>query len=309
MLLTTSGRSGRPAPRFACRRPSLRFAVLMLAFALAAGDGLLRAQNQTLEGQTGGFITPTAYVVTSAKGHVFSAPVVAYHYIAAGNVIGDVHTLSVTEGFANRFELGYTRSLHTNGDNPFFSPLWFYNGFNVFHGKVNVIPENAGHHDWLPGVGAGFVVRTGDHYVGGAIAKKTYTNGDVYFAATKTILQLRPPILLNFGVKGTNASIYGVGGNSPDFEARMFGGLGIILPLPWRWIAIPSAGFTQEPRRVQNLPGADIPTTLDYAVRFTQRENPRMTFDAGVGQVAGRIMPGVNLNARHVFGMGASYKF
>ena len=89
----------------------------------------------------------------------------------------------------------------------------------------------------------------------------------------------------------------------------MFGGLGIALPLPHGLIAVPAAGFTQEPQSVKNLPGADIPTTLDYAVRITQREEPKWTFDAGVGQVAGWILPGVNLEARAVFGMGVSYKF
>ena len=32
-----------------------------------------------------------------------------------------------------------------------------------------------------------------------------------------------------------------------------------------------------------------IPTTLDYAVRVTQRDKPHFAFDIGVGQVAGNI--------------------
>jgi hypothetical protein len=68
--------------------------------------------------------------------------------------------------------------------------------------------------------------------------------------------------------------------------------------------------------------GGHIPTTLDYAVRITQRENARFSFDAGIGQVAGQIgyteipvsptsveIVPVNLDARKVFGIGASYKF
>ncbi len=280
-------------------------AVLLIA---ACCTPHLAGQNLTLEGQTGGFITPTAYTVPS-PGHMFSAPVVGYHYVRAGNVIGDVHTLSITEGIGNRFEVGYTRSLHTNGDNPTLSPLWAFNGFHVVHGKVNVLEENAGKHSFLPAIGAGFVYRFQDHFVSGALAAKSYSNGDVYAVATKTMLNLRPPILLNFGFKGTNGSIYGVGGNSPAFVGRLFGGLGIILPGPFGTVFVPAAGFTQEPRRVQNLPAADIPTTLDYAVRITQRKDARFAFDAGIGQVAGRIIPGVNLNARSVFGMGLSYKF
>ena len=65
---------------------------------------------------------------------------------------------------------------------------------------------------------------------------------------------------------------------------------------------------------------SDLPTTLDYAVRVTQRENPHFAFDIGIGQVAnniGSIPPGVfgasavpvNLNARHVLGMGLSYRY
>ena len=279
----------------------------LLAGLLAAPIGA-RGQNLTLEGQTGGFITPTAYTVQT-PGHFFSAPAVGYHYVHAGNVIGDVHTLSITEGLGNRFEVGYTRSLHSNGDNPFFSPLWAFNGFHVIHGKANILPENAGGHAFIPAIGVGGVFRTHDHYVTGALQAKTVNNGDVYIAATKMLLTIKPPLLLNFGFKGTNGSIYGVGGNSPAFVGRLFGGLGIILPGPFGLVFVPAAGFTQEPRHVQNLPAADIPTTLDYAVRITQRKDAHFAFDAGIGQVAGRIIPGVNLNARSVFGMGLSYKF
>ncbi len=45
-------------------------ACLLAAASFLAGPRLT-AQNLTLEGQTGGFITPTAYVVYSAKKHFF----------------------------------------------------------------------------------------------------------------------------------------------------------------------------------------------------------------------------------------------
>ena len=62
---------------------------------------------------------------------------------------------------------------------------------------------------------------------------------------------------------------------------------------------MPAAGFTQEPATSKNLnlilypPGgrAHIPTTLDYAIRITQKDNPHFAFDIGVGQVAGRSGP------------------
>jgi hypothetical protein len=170
-------------------------------------------------------------------------------------------------------------------------------------------------------------------------APKAYSNGDVYVVATKTWLKPPVPFLATFGWKMTNASILGIGGQATRFGGRFFGGLGIPLPGPWKTAIVPSAGFMQEPKQITNLsallvsntlegpaPGAPahIPTTLDYAIRVTQREHPHFTFDIGVGQVAGMIgttlsptlnpaqpfteIP-VNLQARHVVATGLSYRY
>jgi hypothetical protein len=261
-------------------------------------------------------------------------------------VIGDFQTFSITEGFANRGEVGYTRSYHTLGDSTntmegAFSNLWNFNGMNVFHGKVVGIKDGQ-FGPWTPGLAIGGVVRTGDKFVSGAILQevaalqgasvpaKSYTNGDVYIAVTKTWAKPPVPFLVNLGLKETNATIFGIGGQSTRFGGRFFGGLGIPLPGPWKTVWVPSAGFTQEPHTAQNLnlllpAGGHLPTTLDYAVRITQREHPHFAFDAGIGQVAGNIgtavlptgllppyppyieLP-VNLQARHLFGMGISVR-
>ncbi len=283
----------------------------------------LNAQNLTLEGQTGGFITPTAYVVYSAKGQFFSYPAVGYHFVNTSKVIGDIHTFSIAEGFANRAEVGYTRSVHQAGDSALFSSLWHYAGMNIFSGKVVAIKDGQGS-PLTPGVAAGVIVRTGDHFVTGALDGSTYTNEDVYVAVTKTWLHKPVPFLANIGWKVTNASIFGIGGQSTRFGGRLFGGLGIPLPGPLKTAIVPAVGFTQEPRQVKNLGSllvggqAHIPTTLDYAIRVTQRENPHFAFDIGVGQVAGQIgttyappagLIPVNLQARKVVGMGLSLRY
>jgi hypothetical protein len=94
---------------------------------------------------------------------------------------------------------------------------------------------------------------------------------------------------------------------------------------------VPAVGFTQEPPQVQNLgailfppgSGAHIPTTMDYAVRVTQKENPHFAFDIGVGHVAGTIgtaaaavpnppyfvLVPVNLKANAVMGTGLSFRY
>jgi hypothetical protein len=285
----------------------------------------LNAQHMTLEGYTGGFITPTAYVVYSDKGHTFSHPAVGYHFLNADSVIGDLHTFGVAEGFANRGEVAYARSVRIKGDSPLFSNLWHYAGLNIISGKVVAIKDGEGSR-FMPGVAVGGVVRTSDHFVTGALDGKTYTNGDVYVVATKTWLKPPVPLFLNLGWKATNAAILGIGGQSTRFGGRVFGGLGIPLPGPWKTAIVPSAGFSQEPPQVKNLGSilvggkAHIPTTMDYAVRITQAQKPHFSFDIGIGQVAGVVgttyianpplgfVP-VNLQARHVLGMGLSYRY
>ena len=231
---------------------------------------------------------------------------------------------------------------------------------NVIHGKVIVINDGQ-FGAWMPGIAVGGLVRTDDHFVSGAANKtltgtdKSYTNGDVYVAVTKTWAKPPVPFLVNLGWKATNATIFGLGGQSTRFGGRFFGGLGIPLPLGHGIVAVPSAGFTQEPKTAVNLNtllnaalyqceallacnpasyplmSAHIPTTLDYAVRVTQRDKPHFAFDIGVGQVAGNIgsiyvanpyfnptVPAdgppvvttpVNLQARHVVGLGLSYRY
>ncbi len=300
-----------------------KFAVCGTAVAALLSSPLLKAQHLTLEGQTGGFITPTAYVVYSAKEQFFSYPAVGYHFVNSSKVIGNIHTFNIAEGFGNRAELGYTRSVHQEGHSPLFSELWHYAGMNIFSGKVVLIKDGQGS-PLTPGVAVGFVVRTGDKFVSGAIDGKTYKNGDVYVAATKTWPHAPLPFLANIGWKATNASIFGIGGQATRFEGRLFGGLGIPLPGPFGTAIVPAVGFTQEPPQSKNLGAllvggrSHLPTTLDYAVRVTQKTNPHFAFDIGIGQVAGQVgttfvrglgfVP-VNLQARKVFGMGLSLRY
>ena len=319
-----------------------RLTACALLFAAAMLCGRLRAQQLTLEGQTGGFLTPTAYVVYTEKGHLFSHPAFGYHFVNSAKVIGDIQTFSVTEGFANRAEVGYTRSVHLLGDSNdasegAFSQLWNASGMNVFSGKVVAVKDGQ-FTPWTPGLAAGLIVRTGDHFVSGRLnyqlglgPDKAYTNEDVYAVATKTWARRPVPFLANLGIKFTNASIFGIGGQSTRFGGRLFGGLAIPLPGPWKTVIVPAAGFTEESHTSKNLSyilpaGAHLPTTLDYAIRVTQAEHAHFAFDIGIGQVAGNIgtavlptgLPApypptisipVNLEARKVLGVGLSYRY
>jgi hypothetical protein len=234
---------------------------------------------------------------------------VAYHFLNAGSVLGNFHTISVTEGVAGVVEFGYTRDVHQEGSTAGLSPLWG-SGFNLVHAKVNVVKENAGKQAWLPAISAGFVARTQDRNVSGLLAtpNKNYTNADIYVVASKTITQTKVvPIVLNLGYKETNASVYGLAGNAPKYTGRLFGAAAFVFTGPAKSTLIFGSEFSQEQRQVQNLPGADVPTTITYAARIVPLAKKKFNIDFGVAQAAGTIEPGVNLKARHQFALGVSY--
>jgi hypothetical protein len=151
------------------------------------------------------------------------------------------------------------------------------------------------------------------------IQGKDTSNADFYIVGTKTVTKVRAlPVVLSLGFKATNASVLGLAGNSPDYRGRAFGAVALALKGPARSTILLASEFMQEPRDIQGLPGAILPTTLTYAVRIvpagafpTRRgwkdESPKLSIDFGVAQAAGNILPGVNLQARHQFALGVSY--
>jgi hypothetical protein len=293
---------------------SCRMILLLIAVLMGAGANI-SAQSLNWEGQTGVFVTPLAYTVPSMDKGV-SLPVLSYHYLDGGAVLGGFHQASITAGAFGRIEFGYTRDIHEQGDTASVSKLWS-SGFNAFHGKLNFLRERR---SWLPAVSVGFVVRSQVQNVGGVISNTQTTNEDFYAVATKTITQIRKlPLVFNFGYKATNASLLGLAGNAPGYTERLFGAAAFALKGPGRSTILLGSEVLQQPRSIQGLPGAVIPTTLTYAIRIVPAgalplhgwgvESPKLTIDLGVAQVAGTIMTGVNLQAQHQFALGVSYGF
>jgi hypothetical protein len=277
--------------------------------ALTAGRWTANAQSLNWEGQTGVFVTPLAYTAASPKSSI-GKPIVAYHFLNAGEVLGGFHTTSVTVGLVGRTEFGYTRTFHQLGDTAGLSPLW-KGGFNIVHGKVNFVAENAGNRNWLPALSAGFVARTQINHVSGVLTNKKYNNGDFYVVATKTVTQVKGlPLVFNLGYKATNASVFGLAGNAPAYKGRLFGAAAFVVRGPAKSQLVFGSEFAQQPREVQNLPGAIVPTTITYAARIVPLpERAKFNIDFGVAQAAGKILPGVDLKARHQFALGISYGF
>lgn len=289
-----------------------------LMFSMMFISGLttsLHAQALGWEGETGVFVTPLAYTA-SAEGQKIH-PVIAYHYFNAGSIIGDFHEASITVGVGKRLEFGYTHEFHTFGNDPNLSPLW-QNGFQIFHGKVNLVPEEYKKQKWVPAISVGFMARTGDRNVGnyqtvdggGMNPFSTgKSNGDIYVVGSKVLPTKPAAIVLNAGVRGTNAMLWGMGGNAPNWQARAFGAVAFVFKGPGSSNIIFGTEAAQQPHHPLNFPTLNIPTTLTYCMRVVPSSKHKLNLDFGVAQLAGNVMPGVNLKARHQIGTQISYGF
>lgn len=301
--------------------PSLRIvSVLLLATLLTGGWTIASAQTLNWEGQTGIFVTPLAYLAPSSeKG--FGAPVVGYHYLNGGSVLGSFNQFSITMGAFQRVEFGYTRDVHVDGDSAPLSKLWG-NGFNSFNGKLNLVPENSWKRKWVPGLSIGFVARTQVPNVIGVIQNKTTSNANFYATATKTITKIpKLPLVFNLGYQVGNSSLLGLAGNAPAYKGGLFGAAAFAIKGPARSTILLGSEFLQQPKQVEGVPGVVIPTTITYAARIVPggsfpsehhgwaEEKPRLSLDFGVAQIAGNVAPGVNLQARAQFAFGISYGF
>jgi len=296
------------------------FAVLALFTALSITVPAALAQSLGYEGPTGVFVTPLALVADSpAKG--VGTPSVGYHFLAGGPVIGDFSTVNTTVGFAKRFEIGYTHELHNeNGGSkaalaPALTPLW-NSGLDIVHFKANITPGV------LSKVGTfsvGGIYRTGDQ-IGANInalagkliaadgitpkyANQKTANGDIYLVGTKVITQIskKVPILLTAGLRGTNASLWGLGGNSPGFEGKGFGSVAFVFTGPAKSTIILASEVAEQPQHISSATATatlgsakaatlfDIPTSEVYAVRIVPFAKKKLNIDAGVLHAGGYI--------------------
>ena len=298
-------------PQITSGKQILRFRFFLLSiFCLGLFGPANRAHAQQLgwEGETGVFVTPLAYTVATPE-HKFALPVVAYHFLNAGSVIGRYNQLSVTSGYAKRVEFGYTRTIHDAGSNATLSPLWT-EGFNTFHAKGSLITENAWKQPWMPQVSVGLMLRTQVRNVGGQMQNKDTTNADIYLVATKTITQLKPmSLILSGGVQGTNAELIGLGGNASQWGPVGFGAVAVVFPGPAKSAIVLGAEIAQQPRHPDQLPTAVIRTAFVYALRVIPSPKLKLNVDFGILEGPGQIATGVDLKAKDCPGGAVSYSF
>lgn len=257
------------------------------------------------EGQTGGLITPFAYTSPSSMG--VARPELAFHYLNGGSVLGNDFQVSITAGFLKIAEGGFTRTFNAMGNDEL-APL-FANGFNAAHIKFRLMPENAWHSSFLPAVAAGAIVRTQVRRVTEVTERENTTATDFFLVGTKTLANLKVPLVLNLGVKLTNASILGIAANSPGWEFKPFGGLFFTLKAPRHSRLMLGSEFARQPRQLKEVPGVVVPTSLAYVARWSPASDHPLTLEVGMMQLGNNLGSGFDMEARHQVVLGASYHF
>jgi hypothetical protein len=266
-------------------------------------------QALTMDGQSGIFLQPWADVVPAAP-RKFNAPTVSFHAVDAGPVAGDYINVGVEEGYGNWLEFGYTRSNHTDGGDPTISPLFNFEGMNIFNVKAKIVPAGTHKLKYVPAVSIGGVLRTNDPFVVQFVQHKNATNGDIYGVATELFTFGKKFAFLGTGgVRGTNAQKYGYGGNTLGWEARYFAGLAFPIPIKGKIVVAPAFEINQEPRYIKYVPGAHFPTDLIYAVRVSRYPDSKWTFDVGTGHLGATLAPGLNIKVNNAIAIAADYRF
>ena len=182
-----------------------------------------------------------------------SRPQLALHYLNGGEVLGNDFQISITSGFLKIAEAGFTRTFNLQGSDEM-APL-FANGFNSAHIKFRLLPENAWHTSFTPAVAVGAMVRTQVRRVTEVTERENTTATDFFLVGTKTVANRRVPVVLNLGVKLTNASILGIAANSPSWKFEPFGGLYFNLMAPHHNRLMLGAEFARQPRQLKEVPG------------------------------------------------------
>src|SRR5579864_8980206 len=267
------------------------------------------AQALNMDGQSGIFLQPWAEVVPSPD-HKFGGTTASFHMVDAGPVAGDYFNVGVEEGFGNRLEFGFTRSNHTDGGDPAISPLFNFEGMNIFNAKAKIIPAGAHKFKYVPAVSIGGVLRTNDPFVVQFVEHKNATNGDIYGVATELFTFGKKFAFVGTGgVRGTNAQKYGYGGNTVDWEARAFGGLAFPIPIKNVLVLTPAFEIDQEPSRIKYVPTARLPTDLIYALRISRFPDSKWSIDIGTGHLGANIGPGLNIKVNNALAIAANYRF
>jgi hypothetical protein len=276
-------------------------------FLLACDVHGAQAQSLNVEGQTGGVVTPFATIPKSTDGSAIH-PLVSFQSLDLGDVIGTRYQISLGADIGGRVEFGYTKSAVATGSAEELSAL-FDRGFQNLHAKALV----AGHSTRgnVPAIAVGGRIRWNREELH---RDGPMRNGDIYVVATRSIaVDSKLSILLNGGLKATNASLFAFAGNATGWTAGGFGAAALVVADK---VTIGSE-VLQQPKAFEGLPEAEVPTTLSaYVQAMPVRAHLSLTL--AVVRLAGQIAsnpptfpgrPSVDVKAINRIVLGATVRF
>lgn len=186
--------------------------VLVLTFLVT---GQATAQPIALDGTTGGWLNPWALVSPAKKGEV-GHPAVAYHFLDAGPIVGNVSAPSVALGFNGNCEVGYTHYF-IDGPTPVLST-----DLDQASAKWNFLSAKGDR----PAVSLGAIRRWS--------STRDLGTTDLYVVATRIFgLDGGVALLANGGLRSTKAAIFGIAGEAANRKVRPFGTLALVLDKRW----------------------------------------------------------------------------
>ncbi|MBI3893403.1 MAG: DUF3034 family protein [Candidatus Wallbacteria bacterium] len=195
-----------------CIQRSL-MAALVAATTLPFLTAPLGAQPISLDAATGGWLNPWALVSPSKEGEIGKLSV-AHHSIDAGPVVGNVNAASVAVGFNANMEAGFSRYF-LDGPTPVIST-----DLDVASFKWNIVAAEGD----TPAISVGAIRRwSGSRNLG---------TTDFYGVATRVFSlgsKSKQALLLNGGLRSSEAAIFGIAGTAAEREALPFGTAALVL--------------------------------------------------------------------------------
>ena len=273
----------------------------------------------SIEGYSGGAITPMAYICNFCQcgcgSRHFTPPSISYSYMDLGSK--DLHTIAVTQSFLGRFEFGYalnrlsTGSLDDDikaaGGDPVRKHVYMHN----FNFRAMVLQENSFEMP-LPAVTVGvhfkynhdidiFNHRLGDAF--GAIGYARHYGVDYTIVASKMFPELAfgRPVILTCGVRFTRASQLGLLGFGKSCNVFLEGS---VVCMPTDWLIL-GYEFRQKESPYDKIPGLIGEEDNWHAFSVSWMASKHLTISALYG-LTGHV---ANASADKTLGLQIKWEF
>jgi hypothetical protein len=236
------------------------------------------------------FSTYSAYLVNPAReGAIFGYPSVAYTYVFLGHG-RHLNTFAITETLWDRVELGFAYNLLDIGDLPQAVGVPIDDSVDLynFNARLALLKEGDFEMPWLPALTFGVhykyndTINDIDRDLGGALRNIGIADNDgVDFTlyATKLFTQLPRPVLVDFGLRATEAAHLGLLGFTKGYEIMAEGNVMVFVTDKW----LVGAEYRMKPNEYRRIPGLVEGENDWWTICMGYCVNDHMSVSAGYG--------------------------